>query len=177
VSLEARLVALVQAIGADVKQLRSQLQNVGGGADPWSVQVLDADYTNAKTTASDVFVGFTPAPGTRYIVDVLAAVSSAAATTGVQTCLAGPTTGITSSAVKIVSASSATADLITHTSLNTFQAATASAGAQPSLLSVQAIIDVGPTPGAGTVRLQARSEVNGGTVTFRPGSSMRWRTI
>lgn len=44
-------------------------------------------------------------------------------------------------------------------------------------LNVQAIIQVEATPGAGNIRMQAKSEVAGSVITILPGSSMRWRTI
>lgn len=185
-SLQSRLAALIQAIGADVKQIKtdiiaindalSSMSASSGSADPWSFQALSAEYTNTRTTATDVFAGFTPAPNTRYIVDILASVSAASTGTGVQTQLAGPITGITNAAVKIVSGASSTSDMITHTGLNSFQSSTGSP-AGGSLLSIQAILEIGPTPGAGNIRLQAKSEVNGSTITLRAGSSMRWRVI
>lgn len=178
-SLATRLTALAQAIGADIKSLQAQINAIpsgGGGSDPWSHQALTTSYTNSTVTASDVFTGFVPIANTRYIVDSLCIVNSAAATTGVQTCLAGPTTGITRSAVKIQSASAAAADKLDHLALNAFQVATAGLVAF-TLLNIQAIIEVGATPGAGNVRVQARSEVAGSAIAFHPGSSMRWRTI
>lgn len=197
-SLQSRLADLITAIGADVKADRTTMGALsalttsaksslvaainevnakpgGSGSDPWTYQALTTLYSNTTITASDVFTGFTPAASTRYIVDVLAMVSSAAATTGVQCALAGPTSGINRAAVKIVSASAAGTDLITHTALNTFQAAVAGL-TTPTLLLVQAIVD-NQGGGTGNIRLQARSEVAASQITIWPGSSMRWRTI
>jgi hypothetical protein len=198
VSLQTRLEALASAIGADVKtniaaigtlasltttaktSLVAAINEINAkpaGADPWTSQAMAAaGYTNSTVTASDVFTGFAPVANTRYIVDILASVSAAAATTGVQTALVGPTTGITRSAVKIIAASTTAADTITHTSLNNFQTMTAGL-TTPSLLSIQAIVEVGATPGTGNVRLQAKSEVAASAINVHPGSSMRWRTI
>jgi hypothetical protein len=176
VSLQTRLEALVAAIGADVKQLAADIAAAGGGSNPWTDEARSTAYTNSTVTASDVFTGFTPVANARYIVDVLASVHTAAATTGIQTALAGPTSGITRSAVKIQSASAAATDLLTHTVLNTFQAAAAGL-TTPTLLYIQSIIEVGASPGAGKIRMQAKSEVAGSLVTVNPGSSMRWRTI
>lgn len=200
-SLQIRLANLITAIGTDYKQLRtwiagSQTADLTGltttaktsllaainevnakpGTDPWTVQALSTAYTNSTVTASDVFTGFAPAANTRYIVDILASVFTAAATTGIQTALSGPSSGITRSAVKIISASAAGTDMITHTTLNTFQVATAGLTTS-TLLSIQAVIEVGATPGAGNIKLQAKSEVAASLVTVSPGSSMRWRTI
>lgn len=179
-SLQTRLTALAQALGADVKQIKADIlshTHPGGGSDPWTSQALSTAYVNATVTATDVFTGFTPVANTRYIVDVLASVQSNAATTGVQVGLTGPATGITRSAVKVVSAASATADKIDHIALNAFQVATAGL-AIPNLLMLQAIVEVGASPGAGNIRLQAKSEVAiANAVTIHPGSSMRWRTI
>lgn len=168
-SLQTRLEALISAIGADVKAINAR-------SYPWLEQILTTAYTNSTVTATDVHPGFTPVANTRYLVDVLASVSAAAATTGVQVGLTGPTTGITRSAVKIISASAAATDLITHTALNSFQAAVAGL-TTPSLVSLQAIIETAGNPGAGNIRLQAKSEVAGSAITLYPGSSMRWRTI
>jgi hypothetical protein len=202
VSLQTRLEALASALGADTKADRITMTGLASGSlasltttaktsllaaineinaklatsgEPWTSQALTVAYTNSTVTASDVFAGFTPAANTRYIVDVLASVSAAAATTGVQTGLTGPTTGITRSAVKVVSSSAAATDLISHQALNAFQAAAASL-TTPTLLSLQAIVEVA-TPGAGNIRFQAKSEVAGSVITIYPGSSMRWRTI
>jgi hypothetical protein len=180
VSLQTRLQALITAVGADIKRLDGRIDAVGGGsggADPWISQALTTAYVNATVTATDVFTGFAPAANTHYIVDVLASVQSSAATVGVQAGLVGPTTGITRAAVKIVSAASATADKVDHIALNAFQASTAGL-ATPNLLMLQAIVEVGATPGAGNIRLQAKAEVAGtNAITIHPGSSMRWRTI
>ncbi len=144
---------------------------------PWNEQTLTTTYINSTLTASDVFVGFIPLANTRYLIDALLTVQSNAATTGVQTALAGPTTGLTRSSVKIISASAATTDKVDHLAVNGLQIAVAGL-TTPSLLSMQAIVEVGATPGTGNLRVQARSEVaiaNG--VQIFPGSSMRWRAI
>lgn len=146
------------------------------GASPWLEEIRTADYTNATTTGTDVFTGFTPAANTRYMVDVLLMVQSAAATTGIQTALLGPAAGITRSAVKINSASAAGTDLVTHTVVGTYQAAVASL-TTPTLLYIQALVTVGATPAVGNIRVAARSEAALSTVTVWPGSSMRWRVI
>lgn len=145
---------------------------------PWREQITTSTYVNATLTATDVYTGFTPAANTRYLVDALLTVQSNAATTGVQIALAGPTTGITRAAVKVISAASATTDKIDHISgLNTFQVATAGL-TTPNLLSLQAIVEVGGTPGAGNIRIQCKSEVAiANAVQIFPGSSMRWRAM
>lgn len=179
-SFQTRLAALISAVGADVKQLRADIAALpsggSGGSDPWTHQALTTSWTNSTTTATDIFTGFTPVAGTRYIVDALLSVVTQAATTGVQTSLAGPTSGITRSAVKIVSSASGTTDKIDHLALNGFQAAAAGVTSISTLLSIQAIIDVSA---ASTTRIRpvGRSEVAGSLVTVLPGSSVRWRTI
>lgn len=179
-SLQTRLAPLIAAVGADIKQLRADIAAVpsgSGGSDPWTHQALTTARTNSTVTGADIFTGFAPAANTRYIVDALLSVITQAGTTGVQTALLAPTTGITRAAVKIVSSSSTTADKIDNLALNAYQGATAGIATLSSLISIQAIIDVGATPGAGNVRAAFRSEVAGSTVTINPGSSMRWRTI
>lgn len=178
-SLQTRLAPLISALGADYKSLQAQINALGGGggSDPWTVQaVTTAQSTTSTSTPLEPFSGFTPVANTRYIVDILAMVQSAATTTGVQSALSGPTTGITRSAVKVVSASAATTDKIDHLALNAFQVATAGL-TTPNLLMLQAIIDVGASPGAGLIRAQFKTEVSGSSITIQPGSTMRWRTI
>ena len=146
----------------------------GGRVDPWSVQWLTSTWSNSTVTGTDILAGFTPAANTRYIVDVFLIVSSAAATTGIQTALFGPSTGITRSAVKIVSSASITAVRTDHVALNSYQGAVSSLTI-PTLISAQAIVDVGATPGAGAIRPVGRSEVAASQVQVFPGSSMRWQ--
>jgi hypothetical protein len=177
VSLQTRLVALAQAIGADVKQIRAELAKIssGGSSSPWTDLILTSAVNVINQTPVDVMAGFTPVPNTRYLVDVLLSVNSASANNGVQAQLAGPTSGIVSAAVKIVSASSASADLISHVGLNVVQNATANLTA-PNLLMIQAVIETGGTVGAGNIRPRVQSET-ATTSTIRAGSSMRWRTL
>lgn len=175
-SLQTRLAALITAIGADIKNINTQLSTLLTTAYPWLEEVRSSAYTNSTVNASDVFTGFKPNANTRYIVDVFASVFTAAITTGIQVGLTGPTSGITASAVKIITANTSAADTISHTALNNFQTMTAGL-TTPTLLSLQALVEVGASPGIGNIRLQAKSEVAGSLVTIRPGSSMRWREI
>lgn len=198
-SLQTRLEALASAVGADIKADRATMGSLAsltttaktslvaainelkassgsGGAYPWTEQILTASYTNSTVTASDVFAGFTPVAQQRTLIDVLLLVSSAAATTGVQTAIIGSAAQLREGAVKIVSASAAGTDLITHTTINTFQTAVAGL-TTPNLLSIQAILNWGATAPASPVKVQAKSEVAGSAITIYPGSSMRWRTI
>ena len=166
-SLQLRLSDLITAIGADIKTLR-----VADGTD----QVLTTTYTNATITGSDVFTGFAPAASSVYLVSVRASVLAAAVTTGVQVALAGPTTGITNAAVKIVSASAASTDLISHSGLNAFQAAAAGL-TTASMLFLDALVETTTVVGTGNIRLQARSEVAGSTVSILRGSTFNWRKV
>lgn len=218
-SLQTRLEAFAQAIGADIKQLRTDVAASGGSGGPaaspvgvkatalptatsldgteiiylvqggisekapvslirpWSEEIRTTTYVNATVTASDVFVGFVPLANTRYLIDVLVTAQSIAATSGIQTAIVGPTTGITRSSVKVISAATATTDQLNHLALNGFQVALNSL-TTPHLISVQAIVEVGATPGAGNLRFQARTEVAAtNAVQIFPGSSMRWRVI
>jgi hypothetical protein len=176
VSLQTRLTALAQAVGADIKAINLQLASLSpANVDPWVSEVISANVTNSTVTGSALFSGFAPTPSTRYIVDVLLSVTGSTAT-GVQTALTGPTTGITRSAVKIVSASAPTLDKVEHLALNAWQIATAGLPT-PSLLMIQAIVETGATVGAGKITTQFRSETAGSVVTVHPGSSMRWRSL
>lgn len=202
-SLQVRLSDLITAVGADYKQLRtwiagSQVADLTGltttaktsllaaineinakpaGADPWTYQAVTTAYTNSTITPSDVIAGFVAANSTRYMIEFRGSVSAAAATTGVQVALSGPTSGITRSAVKIVSASAATTDMITHTTINSFQVAAASL-TTPTMLYLDAIVEAGAAVGtASNIRVRAQSEVAGSAITIYPGSFMRWRTF
>lgn len=174
-SLQTRLTSLVAAIGADVKSLQQQINSLSVGSGPWTEEIRTTAVNNSVISLVDAFTGFAPAANTRYMVDIVASVQSNAATVGIQTQLTGPTTGITAAAVKIAAATSATADAIAHSGLNTIQANTAGL-ATPSLVTIQAIIEVGATPGAGNIRMQFRPET-ATLMTVRPGSIMRWRTV
>lgn len=167
-SLQTRLAELVAAIGADIKALR---------ASNWSEQILTTPYTNSTTTLSDIFAGFTPQASSRYFIDVTMSVASAASTTGVVMGLAGPTSGITFSAVKVVQYLSVSSDRIAHSGINSFTTTVADYSTAPTIATIQAILETGTTGGAGNIRPQARSEIAGSPITVRPGSMMRWRKL
>lgn len=196
-AFDARVNLLATAIGAQIKSIKASMGGLtalttanktslvaainevaaasgSGGADPWLVEWKTAAVTNSTVTGADAFTGFAPAANTRYIVDVFLIVTAAAITTGVQTALLAPTSGMNRAAVKIVSAATSTTDKVDHLSLNSYQVTTAGI-TTPTLISIQAIIDVGAAPGAGNVRVGLRSEVAGSAVVVQPGSSMRWR--
>ena len=168
-SLETRLAALVAAIGADIKALQA------AGAE--QQQKLTATYVNATVTGTDVFAGFTPAANKRYEIESVMSAQSAAAASGIQIALLGPSTGITRVATRINTPSGAAADLIANlNALNAYTTATASL-ATPHLILLSSIVEVG-TPGAGNLRIGARAEsaaANG--VQIFPGSFMRWRDV
>lgn len=174
-SLQTRLASLVTAIGADIKSLQTQINALSVGSGPWSEQILTTAHNNSTTTASEPFAGFDPAPNTRYLIECVALISSNAQTVGVQTALAGPTSGIPSAGVKIVTAASTTADKVDHLLLNSFQTATAGLTI-PNIYNLQAIVDVGANPAAGNIRLQMKAE-NNTQVTMRAGALFRWRTL
>lgn len=174
-SLQTRLAALITAIGADIKSINTQLASLQANSGPWTDQILTTTHNNARTTATEPFVGFAPLANSLYLVEVIGSIQSSVATTGVQTALAGPTSGIMAAAVKITSAASATADKVDHLGLNTFQVATAGL-LTPNLYNLQAIVETAGPVGAGNIRLQLKSEANS-QVTMRPGSIFRWRTI
>lgn len=170
-------VLMADSASADGMKWETPASGGGGGADPWTTQRVMVDYANATITGSDVFAGFAPAANTTYVVETKMIVRTALGTTAIQTALAGPASGITNAAIKINSAASATADLISHiATLNTFQVATAGLTTN-TLLIIEGLVVVGALPGAGNIRVQARSEVAASAVTVAAGSMMRWRTI
>ena len=168
-SLETRLAALVAAIGADIKALQAM------GAE--QQQKLTATYANATVTGSDVFAGFPPLTNKRYAIEAVMSAQSATANSGIQIALLGPSTGITRVTTRIVTPSGAAADLIANlNALNAYTVATASL-ATPHLILLDAIVEVG-TPGAGNLRIGARSETAAANaVQIFPGSFMRWRDV
>lgn len=167
-SLQSRLADLITAIGADIKALKT---SVGLS------ETRTTTYVNATQTATDVFTGFTPVANKRYAITAKLSVQSNAATTGVQTAVLGPASGVTRSAVRIVSADGAATVKHDNVVLNTYQVAIAGL-TTPSMLIIEAIVEMGASPGAGNIRIGAKSEVavaNG--IQIFPGSSMEWREV
>lgn len=201
-SLQTRLESLIAAIGADVKADRLTMTGLASGSlsaltttaktsllaaineinakatDPWTYQSVMGTPTTSATAAADIagLTGFTPEASSKYIVELIASVSAAAITTGVQVGFAGPSTGITRAAVKVVSAQTATTDMISQQGLNSWQGSAASL-TTPTLLTIQALVEVGATPGGGNIRPSWRSEVSASVVTMYPGSHMKWRKV
>lgn len=148
----------------------------GAGAETWTYERLAADYTNNTIGLTDVFPGFVPLPNTRYEVEVFGLVKTTDATAGFQSGLQGPG-GSVAVAQKITTPSSATADLIGNVVGFGFFAA-GSTPANYSVYKLHAFVEYGGAPAAGNnVRLQARSETAGQTVTMKAGSWMRRRVL
>lgn len=149
---------------------------VSAKEDAWTYERLASDFTRNVATLADVFTGFTPAANTKYEWEVRGAILTDAATTGFQSDMNGPT-GENWVAYKINSAASATTDLLTHgtawatlnTSVNNLAAT--------NILLVTGMCSYGASPGAGNVRLRARMESGGVSVTMKAGSYMRWRAL
>lgn len=197
-SLQTRLEALVSAIGADVKALNTSVGALasltttaktslvaainevnakpsGGGTSVWTEQIRTTDYTNSTVTASDVFTGFAPVGGGIYLIESTLAVQSAAVATGVQVGLttAGP---VVYSAMKISAPDAQTVEYIYHSAFSV-QAPTPNGITTPAILQITGMIQMGATPAAGNVRIQAKSEVAGSLITVKTGSIMSWRKL
>ncbi len=172
-SLETRLATFISAVGADIKALQAR-----SPSSEWTEQRLTATYSNATIAGTDVFSGFTPVASKRYHVEALLNVQSSAAASGVQTSLLGPTTGITRAGVRIKAALTATTEKVDYLSaLNAYQVTTTGV-VTATLIQLQAIIEVSPSPGAGPIRVGARAEVAAvNAVQIFPGSHMRWREL
>ena len=168
-SLETRLTALTAAVGADIKALQAS------GAE--QQQKLTATYVNATVTGTNVFAGFTPLANKRYAIEAVLVAQSAAAASGIQIALLGPSTGITRATARVVTPSGAAADLIANlNALNAYTAATASL-TTPHLILLDGVVEVG-TPGAGNIRIGARAEsAAANAVQIFPGSFMRWKDL
>jgi hypothetical protein len=142
----------------------------------WTYERLAADFTRTVNTLADVFTGFTPAANKSYEFEVRGAVISDAATTGFQSDFNGPT-GENWVAYKINCAASATTDSLTHgTAWATLNTNTAGLAAT-NFFFANGMCSYGASPGAGNVRLRARMEAGGASVTMKAGSYMRWRQL
>lgn len=176
--LAGRLSSWATQIGADIKQLRADLQAKGGssGAEPWTHQVLTTPYTNSTTSQTPIFPGFTPEADKTYVLDALLMVQSAASTTGVRAILTSPYDSLLESAVRFVTPLTATIDRADTTTADQFSLATTGL-TFPNLMTVQAIFKYVPVFEDGPVTLAGASEIAGSLITVHPGSSMRWRKL
>lgn len=149
-----------------------------GGSDPYSWEILASQVNNSSNvTDVNIFTGFQPAASTRYHVEIMLSVLSAAAATAVRTTLSGPTTGVTMAAVKTVSAASGSADHIQHVSaLNQLNSNTAGL-TTATLIRIEALLDFGAGVNAVNLRPQLRSEVLASQVSVLAGSYMKWRIL
>jgi len=172
---------MTELTGDDVQELLeaidAYLASLSSG-DGWTYQRLAADYTNDTVALTDVFAGFAPAASTAYEVEVRGLVTTSDATAGFQSGFNGPT-GSTQFGQKITTPSSATADIIGNpVGFGGFSAAGSTpASANGSVYQAYSQMKFGGAPGAGNVRLQARSETAGQTVKMLAGSYMRWREL
>lgn len=178
-SLESRLTALVQSLGADYKARKAQLDQLASAAYAWKSQIIVAPNYVGVTTVVEPFQGFKPEANTRYQVEVWASVRVATIVNAPQAALFGPSGGnsLRYSAVKIVSAPTTTTDLVSHVQLNEFQASN-SALTIPDILTIQAIVETGAgMTDSAWIRPQFRPKSAGGSYDISPGSIMSWRTI
>lgn len=144
--------------------------------DGWTYERLSVDFTRSVMTLADVFTGFAPAANTKYEFEVFGAVLTDAITTGFQSSMGGPT-GEDWVAYKVNVAATSSTDFISHQSaFNAVHAAT-SGLTTPTILRIVGMCAFGATPGAGNVRMRARSEVDTSVVTMKAGAYMRWRAL
>jgi hypothetical protein len=145
--------------------------------DPWTVLKLAADFSTSSVAAQDVTgLGFTPAANTTYVIEAFLPSWSAAAATGIQFALAGPSSGINFSGVTIRQPMTATTEQFYHGVINTFNTA-GTALTTMSLAFITAIVGVGANPGAGNLRVQLKSEVNNSAVSVKAGAVMLYRAV
>jgi hypothetical protein len=173
-ALDAKILSLVNAIGADIKTL---FASSGGGADPWIWQKLASDVANSTVTMAAVTgLSFTAAANTTYLVHVFGAFQSAATTTGIALALDIPSGAIIGQTTASISAiglggTEQIADNATTGATSVVRAANTNVP-----INAWFVVAVGAT--GGLVRLNLRSEVNNSAVTLKAGlTAMGQRVI
>lgn len=156
----------------------SSHSHAGGGSDPWTVVVLESDFTTASSTAVDVGLGFTPAADTRYIFDGMLLCRTTLTTTGPRPCLIWPTGGADDGIATLNMTNSNTTQLIQNG--NPAAALVTANGGLPSTnrsypALVQGSVLMGSSP-SGDLKISLATETAGTDVSVRAGSYLRYRT-
>ena len=143
--------------------------------DGWTYQRLAADWNdNGAGTLSDVFAGFAPAAATSYDVEVFAIIDTPATTTKFSPAIASPAAPDRFSfKSSIFTTANAVASLLLTAPGGVHVPASQVVG--QSVYELKGRVRWNGAPGAGNVRLQARSSVAGSLVTVYARSWMRWR--
>lgn len=174
-NLDARLLAVVQAIGADVKTLFAR-----SASDPWTRVVLAADFNNGTVTFNTITgFSFTPPANTNWTVEAEVLLQTIAVANL-------PRLGVSVGAgqayygASLTYPSSASAKIFLEawgtTALGTHQmpAGTAIVASQPVLATVVMKGRSGASPGV--IALQLAAETAGtNAVVARQGSEFRYR--
>lgn len=148
---------------------------IAAAGDGWTYEHLAADWTDALATATDVFTGFAPVAGVEYEVEINLMTNTTISTTAIILGMNGPASpqrwGF--EICWMSAANTRAASLIS--SVGGFSNATSTAGNQaPATVRGRCRWT---SPGAGNVRLQAKSEDTAGTVTIYAKSYMRWKAL
>lgn len=156
--------------------LAKQSEAGGGGSDPWSWTKLAADVANSTVTLASVTgLSFTAFANTTYLVELIGAFQSAAATTGIALALDIPSGSVSGLLLHPTSATGLggteqIADAATTGATGGVRVANTNVA-----VTARWIIAIGAT--GGTVQLQFRSEVAGSAVTVKAGLTALGRRI
>lgn len=151
----------------------------GGGSDPWTLVVLESDFT-ISTTANNTVTGFnfTPAASTRYIIEGYFLLQTSTTTTGARPGVAWPT-GYSDGAAYLQAPNSLTALALQQPTPAAGTANAASTGLPVINRSyhsqMQALLLMGASP-SGNFQITLASETAAVNVTMKAGSLIRYRT-
>lgn len=179
-SLASRLADLITAIGADIKSLQTQINNISSGADPWTYLVVTpTDVPNSTVTAADVTglsIPSTLATG-KYILEGKLFFTSAATTTGAQFGLVFPAQ-VDLAAMWQVPATATTSTTHNQTATATYSGGTAAPVVAPadSVALLDGVFSVNSAM-ASAITVQQRSEVAASAIVCKVGSFIRYRKI
>ncbi len=148
----------------------------GGGSDPWTWQRLAADVANSTTALAPVTgLSFTASVNTTYLVELVGAVQSAAATTGIAVALDIPSGSVIGLAVSTISATGVGSTEQIADNATTGATTGVRAAATNAPLTARFVVAVGAT--GGTVQLQFRSEIAASAVTMKAGLTAMGRRV
>lgn len=150
----------------------------GGGADPWTIVALAADFTTSSATAVDVTgLSFTPAANGRYMFEAVIGIRTATATVNPRVGFAWAT-GMTDGIAQIDESQTATARLMANGNIGA--ALLVAVGGVPNTtqtwpVTIWGWVKAGGTP-SGSIRIQLATETAGTVVRVTAHSYLRYRS-
>lgn len=157
--------------------LAKQSEAGGAGSDPWTWQKLTGDVTNSTATLAPVTgLSFSATANTTYLVELVGAFQSAAATTGIAVALDIASGSVAGFAAHQVSATAlgGTEQIADNANTGTTTAVRSANTNVP--IAARWIVVTGAA--GGTVQLQFRSEVANSNVTMKAAlTALGWRGI